>query len=86
MVEGNGPSLLGRDWLQTFRIQWCQIHLVVAPPTTNSKVMALLEDFPEVFNDNLGKVRPFKAKLVLKEGVQPVFCRPAHVKRRRGGE
>ena len=26
VVAGKGPSLLGRDWLQTFRIQWHQIN------------------------------------------------------------
>ena len=40
---------------------------------------ALVNGFPEVFNDNLGEIHPFKARLVLKEGAQPVFCRPRSV-------
>ena len=32
-----------------------------------------------MFNDNLGEIHPFKARLVLKEGAQPVFCRPRSV-------
>ena len=85
VVAGRGPSLLGRDWLQTFRIQWHQINALVTLPTINSKVVtenkgkgvaekveALVKGFPEVFNDNLGEIHPFKARLVLKEGAQPV--------------
>ena len=34
VVAGRGPSLLGRDWLQTFRIQWHQINALVTPPTS----------------------------------------------------
>ena len=28
VVEGNGPSLFGRDWLLQFRLNWKQIHSV----------------------------------------------------------
>eukprot|EP00731_Ephydatia_muelleri_P013071 Em0007g381a len=34
VVAGKGPSLLGRDWLQTFRIQWHQINALVTWHTT----------------------------------------------------
>ena len=81
VVAGKGPSLLGRDWLQTFRIQWHQINALVTWHTTGyaEKVEVLVKSFPEVFNDNLGEIHPFKARLVLKEGAQPVFCRPRSV-------
>ena len=81
VVAGKGPSLLGRDWLQTFRIQWHQINALVTWHTTGyaEKVEVLVKGFPEVFNDNLGEIHPFKARLVLKEGAQPVFCRPRSV-------
>ena len=90
VVAGKGPSLLGRDWLKMFRIQWHQINALVTPPIINSKrirenkgvadkVEALVNGFPEVFNDNLGEIHPFKARLVLKEGAQPIFCRPRSV-------
>ena len=58
--------MLGRDWLQTFRIQWHQINALLTPPTISCKVVtenkgkrvaekveALVKGFPEVFNDNL---------------------------------
>ena len=73
-----------------FRIQWHQISTLVTPPTINSKEItenkgeadkaeALVNGFPEVFNDNLGEIHPLKARLVLKEGAQLVFCRPRSV-------
>ena len=90
MVAVKGPSLLGRDWLNMFRIQWHQINTLVTPPTINSKGItenkgvadkaeALVNGFPEVFDDNLGEIHQFKARLVLNKGAQPIFCRPRPV-------
>eukprot|EP00731_Ephydatia_muelleri_P026680 Em0018g780a len=58
-----------------------QINALVTWHTTGyaEKVEVLVKGFPEVFNDNLGEIHPFKARLVLKEGAQPVFCRPRSV-------
>ena len=39
----------------------------------------LVKGFPEVFNDKLGEIHSFKSRLVLKEGAQPIFCRPRSV-------
>ncbi len=55
VVEGNGPSLLGRDWLQELKIDWSKVHRV-----------SLLEQYVTLFAEKLGEIRGIKAKIHLK--------------------
>ena len=32
VVEGDGPSLLRRDWLQHIRLDWSQVHSISMSP------------------------------------------------------
>ena len=32
VVQGVGPSLLGRDWLKKIRLDWKEIHKIVQSP------------------------------------------------------
>ena len=53
IVKGNGPCLFGRDWLSHFRLDWaaiCRVSGVNADP----QLHPMLEEFPNVFNDQLG--------------------------------
>ena len=34
MVGGSGPSLLGRDWLGRFKLDWREVHRLHAAPDT----------------------------------------------------
>ena len=38
MVEGDGPSLLGRDWLQHIRLDWSLVHSVSISPQESMTV------------------------------------------------
>jgi len=42
VVEGNGPCLLGRDWLQSIKLDWASIKAVYANKG-QSKVEALIQ-------------------------------------------
>ena len=73
-MEGNGPNLLGRDWLQHLRINWSEVSKV----QSINKLNQLLEEYSDLFRDELGTVKNFKAhlKFILTVGnvdIQVVF-------------
>ena len=78
VIKGDGPCLLGRDWLHHIQLDWASIkavHMSKGP----SKVEALVQKYPEVFQSGLGTMNSFKAHLHMKEGAKPKFCRPRPV-------
>ena len=76
VVKGNGPSLLGRNWLQDIRLDWQHIDSVVTSLRPSIKVDTLLEKYSEVFSEELGTIKPFQEKLFLKEGAKPKSAVP----------
>ena len=78
MVKGNGPCLLGRDWLQDIKLDWGSIKAVYTTKG-QSKVEALIQKYPKVFQEGLGTMKSFRAHLQLKSDVKPKFHRPRAV-------
>ena len=76
VVDGNGPSLLGRDWLKQLRLNWTQILMV---QNSSTQLEDLMKEYSEIFRDELGTVRGFQASLHLKGSPQPKFFRPRPV-------
>ena len=70
IVEGDGPSLLGRDWLQKVKLDWGKIHHM-----SESKLHTILGNHSSVFKDELGCVKDIKAKIYVEENGIPKFCR-----------
>ena len=68
IVEGSGPTLLGRDWLSGIRLDWSQIHRVHSP-----SLQSVLDRYPSVFQDGLGTLRGFKAKIYVDSTAEPNF-------------
>lgn len=75
IVKGGGPSLFGRDWLFHIKLDWENIVSVnsVSNDTIHGKLNELLKKHAAVFSDGIGKVEGIKARLTLKDGVQPKF-------------
>ena len=73
IVEGNGPSLLGHDWLQHLRLDWTQLNQVRA--ISESKLQQMLDKHPQVFQNELGKVKGTTAKLFMDPEAVPKFFR-----------
>ena len=74
IVEGDGPTLLGRNWLSQFpNINWGQLHNINTDHQLN--VEALLAKYDNLFKPELGKVEGVAAKFYLKPDVIPKFCR-----------
>lgn len=70
VVDGNR-----RNWLKCLRLDWHRIANVSA----TDQLEDILAEYQEVFKDERGKVRNFKATLHLKEGATPKFFRPRSV-------
>ena len=75
VVAGNGPTLLGRDWLSKLQLNWRTIGLT-ALDHGRDKLQRILQQYDEVFRDELGTLKDSKATLKLREGVMPVFASP----------
>ena len=69
IIEGNGPALLGRDWLMH------STGLVQSTP----KMSQLLQEYSELFEDKLGTVKYFTAHLEFKESCTLKFFCPHSV-------
>ena len=74
VVEGHGPSLLGRDWLAKLRLDWQAIHCL----ETNA-VHELLEKYQAVFKPGLGTLKGVEAKLQVDPDARPCFCKACSV-------
>ena len=67
VVSGDGPSLFGRNWLSAIRFNWGEIKKVYC--TLDN----LMEQYAEIFKDELGTIHDYTMKLMLKEKAKPKF-------------
>ena len=72
VVEGNGPNLLGRDWLEKTRFHWAKVHRVVK----EDFITNFSDQFPQLFTEGLGKLKGVEAKLYVDEAVMPRCFKP----------
>ena len=71
VVSGEGPSLLGRDWLEQLKLDWtsvCHLH-------SEASVEDILARHRDVFNDELGTVQGITVKLHINPESVPKFCK-----------
>jgi len=73
-VQGDGSSLLGRDWLLHLRLDWKEIHHL---QTTDPVERILLKH--EVFRKGLGTLRGYKAMIYVDKQATPRFCKARSV-------
>lgn len=70
VVAGEGPSLFGRDWLKTIRLDWktiCQVK--------RRQLSDILDTFKTVFEPGLGTLKGYKAKIFVDQGTPARFCK-----------
>ena len=72
---GDGPALLGRDWLSALRLDWKSIFAVGKNPTLQ-EVMGRQAD---VFKDGLGEQKGVAAKIHVYKDARPEFRKPNRV-------
>ena len=71
VVDGDGPPLLGRNWLEQLKLNWSSIFHVSKADTLSD----VLNRHKNVFNKGLGTIKGFKADIKLQDGAKPVFCK-----------
>jgi len=78
VVNGNGPTLFGREWLMKIRLNWQNLG-VANIQNKQLCLKAVLDKYSEVFKNELGTLKGVKAKLSVKPGTKPQFSRPRQV-------
>ena len=56
IVDGNGLSLFGQDWLQKIKLDWRELHHL-SGSVTEQQLNDLLSKLSQVFKDELGLVK-----------------------------
>ena len=74
VVAGEGPSLLGRDWLNHVKLNWREIKAMSTHAAGSWE--CLLEKYGELFADDVGNIESFTAKLYVDPTVPPKFFKP----------
>ena len=74
VVAGEGPSLLGRDWLEHLRLDWREIHRL-----QGDSLQTVLARHSEVFQAGLGTMRGYKATIDVDPKASPRFCKARQV-------
>nr|MCH9717641.1 DDE-type integrase/transposase/recombinase [Gammaproteobacteria bacterium] len=66
----DGPSLLGRNWLHSLRLDWNTVLSL-----KNINLTSVLENHSQIFDDSLGTLKGFKVKLFVDSETKPIFCK-----------
>ena len=79
VIAGDGPSLLGRNWLKHIRLNWNSICTVACADAEEGSLKSLLRKHEEVFKDELGTVRSLQATLHVRPDARPKLFKPRTV-------
>lgn len=76
VVEGSGPSFLGRDWLKEVKLDWKKLFKMnMDEKLVESRLEKLINQCLEVFEDGLGTFTGPKAKILVEVDAVPKFCK-----------
>ena len=75
VIAEDSPPLLGRNWLKHICLNWKRIGAVSTDHTANLNLESLLSVRKELFQNELGIIQPFKAKLHVKPDAKSKFRR-----------
>ncbi len=80
VVTGDGPNLLGRDWLQQLEVDLGHLGTIhVIASEQSPPLQETLQKHSEVFSDDLGCMQGMEVHLQVDEKVQPKFHKPRTV-------
>ena len=70
IVKGDGPTLFGRNWLGCITLNWREIHQV-----RSESLQSVLKKYGAVFQEGLGTLQGYEAKIHIDSNARPRFCR-----------
>ena len=70
VVKGEGPTLLGRNWLGKMRLNWSKIHYASGPGLHD-----LLSKYGVIFQEGLGTFQDYEVSIEVNPDTQPRFCK-----------
>ena len=73
VVKGSGITLLGRNWLHVFNLDWQEIFVLQS--SVDNPAQQILQKHPYVFQEGLGTLTDFKAKIIVDPAAQPKYCK-----------
>lgn len=76
VVKGDGPDLIGRNWLQHIRLNWQQIFSV---NLNNAELQKVLDKHADVFEEGLGTLKGASAKIYVEPDAKPRYFKPRSV-------
>ena len=74
VVNGKGPSLFGRNWLNAIKLNWGKINQVMS-----QVYQKVIDKYSEVFKNELGTLKGTKAKIQVDPQASPKFFKPRSV-------
>ena len=74
IVEGGGPSILGRSWLKAIKLDWQQIYWV-----RHSTLEGVLQGYRSVFSKELGLCKNVEARIHIDPRAKPRYCKAQSV-------
>jgi hypothetical protein len=74
VVVGNGPSLMGRDWISVL-----QPNFSVLRSSVDGSLQSLLDKHAVLFKEELGRIKGVKVKIHVDPKARPLFFKPRPV-------
>jgi len=71
VVKNEGPTLFGREWLESNHLNWPLLHLGTSD--TIPALEEVLSKHASVFSEGLGKMKNIQARIQIKENARPRF-------------
>ena len=75
VIQGKGPNLIGRNWLQEIKLNWRNIFQLKKAHTNTHRVEELVQKYEEVFQKGLGTFTGPMAKIHVAADAKPIYCK-----------
>ena len=73
VVEGKGPPLLGRNWLEKVRLNWAELQSNVLRCDSHPENLLQVHKYKQLFSDTPGRIRNQKGVIRISDEERPKF-------------